>query len=854
MKAKPQISSVVLRQIGAVEDWLPKIGRPVSCRVTHIEDGRFLFSLRLTGIPFEAQTDGVIVNMFDNLSEMFGKLGRDFGGRLAYWVTFSRRRVAFDQWYDFDSRFVRRFATRYIERFTQGDYFENTYFVTLILRYEDYDDGLKEIEGLGEQAYLSLAEYDADILETYHRAHLNGSEMQFSSVYQFLGDLINGQETEMPVVAEAGYEVIPESWLHFGYDTLESRGAAPSRRFASCFDLRGFPDETAWGQLNPLMTLPVEFTITQSFNCLTGYAANRAITSTINKLESAGDKAKHQIEELKHARGYVNSGQLTFGDYHGALIVYGETAKRADENGKLVQARSKNECNVTWMRATGSAPFTFFSQIPGAATKPRPKPQSSRNLAAMFSIHDYSAGKSKGNPLGDGSAVMPLQTVSKRLYSFNYHATREAESSVNERTAGHTTFHGTTGVGKTTAELAMLAFLTRFYPKIFGLDKGRGMEPFIRAIGGAYIHLEKGKPTGWAPFELPDTPFNREFLYGLVELCGRKGGVDSGGKPVKIELQAHEKKQCQDAVDAVMSIHDVGQRRFSLLLESIPDEGQDCLRARLSVWCKSEGGRFWWVFDNPPSAALDITRHARIAFDVEAFLVEGYDPSEPAFAYLFHLKKLMRGAGELMVTIVEEYWLPIRFQTIRDQIEETLSAGRKEGEFMVLVSQQPEQALQNEQLFSRIRSLTATKVFLPDPDAEFPAYERMGLTRKEFDEFKKLGKYSRTFLIKQGNQSAFVKLDLHGFEDEIAVLSGDRENVLILDEVRAEVGDDPDIWLPVYLERVFAARLRAQLIQRHGPDDPEWKPRLDAAVREKRAALKAIYPPAPEKATDGVFV
>ena len=45
----------------------------------------------------------------------------------------------------------------------------------------------------------------------------------------------------MPVVAEAGYEAIPESWLHFGYDTLESRGAAPSRQFASCFDLRAFP-------------------------------------------------------------------------------------------------------------------------------------------------------------------------------------------------------------------------------------------------------------------------------------------------------------------------------------------------------------------------------------------------------------------------------------------------------------------------------------------------------------------------------------------------------------------------------------------------------------------------------------
>ena len=35
------------------------------------------------------------------------------------------------------------------------------------------------------------------------------------------------------------------------------------------------------------------------------------------------------------------------------------------------------------------------------------------------------------------------------------------------------------------------------------------------------------------------------------------------------------------------------------------------------------------------------------------------------------------------MTVIEEYWLPIRFRTIREQIEETLASGRKEGEFMV---------------------------------------------------------------------------------------------------------------------------------------------------------------------------
>ena len=106
------------------------------------------------------------------------------------------------------------------------------------------------------------------------------------------------------------------------------------------------------------------------------------------------------------------------------------------------------------------------------------------------------------------------------------------------------------------------------------------------------------------------------------------------------------------------------------------------LRGRLSIWCKSEDGRFWWVFDNPPNLSLNMSQQRCIGFDVEAFLVENYEPSEPAFAYLFHLKKLMRRDGTLMMTVIEEYWLPIRFRTIREQIEETLASGRKEGEFM----------------------------------------------------------------------------------------------------------------------------------------------------------------------------
>ena len=57
------------------------------------------------------------------------------------------------------------------------------------------------------------------------------------------------------------------------------------------------------------------------------------------------------------------------------------------------------------------------------------------------------------------------------------------------------------------------------------------------------------------------------------------------------------------------------------------------------------------------------------------------------------------------------------------------------------------------------------------------------------------------FLVKQGHQSMIARLDLAGFDDELAILSGSSDNNELLDAVIAEVGDDPRQWLPVFHER-----------------------------------------------------
>ncbi len=804
-------------KVPPIEAWLPRIEMPITPRITHYEDGRMMVCCKLTGTPFESASDALLTSLFDNLSGFYAGIGRDYGSRLSMWSTFKRRKVSFNQAYRFQSRFLQDFTQKYLQRFHHGNYFENSFYLSLLLKYDDFDDGIKAIEQLGDEAVKFLRDYDPEYLETYQR---NG--LPFSEPYRFVGELVNGTDLAVPVTAAPGYEQIPDSWLHFGYDLLVIR-TDTAEKFATCYDLKDFP-KSGWGQLNPLLTLDAEFTITQSFGCLTAAAADKAIAGQINKLESVGDKAKHQINELEDARALVSAGELAFGEYHGALVVYGDTAKEAIDRGELVKVRSKGECGVHWVRATASAPYTFFSQVPGAKILPRPMLKSSRNLASTFTLHDYSSGKSKGNPIGDGTAVIPLQTVSKRLYSFNYHATREEETNIGEKIAGHTAIHGTTGVGKTATQLAIASFFMRHDPMLFGLDYGRGMEIFFRAMRGYYVALEKGVRTGLAPLALPDTDYSRQFLYDLVNICGR----DADGK-----LSAKEKKQVKEGVDTVMALEDLSQRTFSRLLESIPDEGGDCLYVRLGQWCHAENGPLAWMFDNPPRSLLDVTKQRYVCFDVTEFLVDNYGPSEPLFAYLFHLKALMQQGGGLMMSIIEEYWAPLKFTRTRDEIAKVLSSGRKEGEFMVLVSQQPEQAMASE-IWPQIRSLTATKIYLPDPEAEYDSYQRTNMTPKEFAQFKRLSKSARTFLVKQSNQSAFATLDLHGFQDELVVLSGNKENVLLMHQIIAEVGADPDVWLPILQDRVFEVNTRNRLMAECGNDESIWRPLLDAAMQARR--------------------
>jgi len=96
---------------------------------------------------------------------------------------------------------------------------------------------------------------------------------------------------------------------------------------------------------------------------------------------------------------------------------------------------------------------------------------------------------------------------------------------------------------------------------------------------------------------------------------------------------------------------------------------------------------------------------------------------------------------------------------------------------------------------------TPTKILFPNPDASEAEYvEGFGLSEREFKLIKEqLEPGSRQFLVKQGHYSVVCQLDLKGFDAELKVISGRASSVETLQRIMAEVGPEPDRWLPVFL-------------------------------------------------------
>ncbi|MDQ1817820.1 transporter [Massilia sp. CCM 9210] len=799
--------SNILKSTLAGEDYLPKYTYHVRETITRIDDGRVMFVVRCKGLPFEVISDGVLRNNYHSLNDLFLSIAKTTAPRMAVWAHLDHYETLFSTKYEFSFEWLKDMSQKYMEQFLKEPSFENDFYLTFVLKpgkNDDLEDCIKELEEIQIRVMQSLRPYEPVTLTSYrYESNL------FSEISEFLAYLYNGFWERIPCTSLPLHQTIQSSSLYHGFTLLETRFPDGGRRFSALYDLKDFPEPTKKGMLNPLLSLPFPFLVNCSLTLLTSAESLKMIGNALNKMGSAGDLASDQHEDMEAGRQAVASGSVYFGEFHLGVMVHGASEKEAENRGATMRTTMSSLCGTQVVPATLSAPSTFYAMFPGnAKERPRPMPKNTRNFSGMFSMNTFSSGKQFGNPIGDGSAILPLKTSAKGVYHFNCHYTLPDKDFKGEKIPGHVLMIGATGVGKTTAQTTLLAFLERFDYMLFGIDKDGSMRGLTEGVGGTYFNLRAGEPTGLNPFQLDDTPMNRSFLYDLVGACGRRDGKEHSSEDIK---------DIKQAVDSVFELP-FEVRRFGILLQNIPDRGEDCLVRRLANWCYDEtDGQYAYALDNPTNA-FEWSNLRRVAFDVTDFLKKGHPATEPILSYLLHLKSLMKKQGGLMCTVVEEFWLPLQYPTTAEQILDILKVGRRRDEFIMLVSQSPEDAIKSP-LLPDILQQTPTKIYLANPDAEYTnaeggGYVRLNVSTKEFSKIRALGKYDYKFLVKQGSQANIVKLDMSAVLDYIPVLAMAQEDFKYLDAAKAEVGNHPDAWVPFFIKLRRAGKITSNTLKK----------------------------------------
>jgi type IV secretion system protein VirB4 len=135
---------------------------------------------------------------------------------------------------------------------------------------------------------------------------------------------------------------------------------------------------------------------------------------------------------------------------------------------------------------------------------------------------------------------------------------------------------------------------------------------------------------------------------------------------------------------------------------------------------------------------------------------------------------------------------------MRELVENKLVTIRKQDGFLIMGTQMPGQVIKSP-IADAIIQQTATKIFLPNPEADRDEYVNgFKLTEREFQIIKDFGEKSRLFLVKQGGNSVVAEFKLRGFDDELAVLSGNTATSSLVERLVAELGNDPARWLPEF--------------------------------------------------------
>jgi type IV secretion system protein VirB4 len=781
---------------------------PVSEHDTLTRNGDILRTWRIGGVPFEGVEIGRIEARHEALCNALRNLPE------AKCTVYNHRiqRFTTDRLTDPESPpFAAAFSRAYQDRLQEEPFLVKEHYLTVLYRpYHSTRDrrlaratrtreslmewtaaSIEAMEDICALVESTLDDFDPTLLGVRRGA----DGIEYWEAGEFYAFLVNGVWAPVKVPAGPAWKVLPTARITSGGAELEINNFS-RKRFVSVLDMKEYATDADPGSLSALLYLPGEYIETQSISLLPRREALARLTLQRDQLRASDDVAQVQVDAMDKAIERLADGQFAMGEYSYTLAVFGNTvaeARRMAMEAKGMVAKVQQfELVPVDLLSDGA----WFAQQPGNLQwRTRKALLSTRAYAALASAHTFLLGKRDRNPWGEALAIM--RTPSNYPFHFNLHATNPDEEVDEEgkKLPGNTILLGETGSGKTTVLAALFALSAKWPqpPRIVSFSLDRDTEIVIRALGGKYHRFEFGEPTGLAPLQRPVTPARIGHWCALVRRC-----IESDTTP----LTPDEVRAIEHAVRSVTPLP-VEERTFSTVLGFLPRSDEaNSLYDRFERWTR--GGELGWVFDASEDSIGEAREHRYLGFDYTAIL----EVDEVRTPVMMDLLSIVRDLvdGTPIIYHIAEAWKALNDPIFAKFVKHEQKTIRKKNGLGIFDTQEVKDLVESLNGRTMITQ-SATKIALPNKEGTFEEFAKAGYTKAEFDVLCDMGSNgSRDFMVKQRGASTVCQFDLEGMDDELAVLSTSLDNLVILDEVLAEYGEDPQQWLQPYYARVRQAR------------------------------------------------
>ena len=244
-------------------------------------------------------------------------------------------------------------------------------------------------------------------------------------------------------------------------------------------------------------------------------------------------------------------------------------------------------------------------------------------------------------------------------------------------------------------------------PLTFIFDIGGSFQSLTSIFGGSYLNVgQEARDFTINPFSLAPTKENLQFLFSLFRVL-----IEGNGQ--RYHLDFKEERKLWDGIER-MYVLEPDQRTVSNFANIIGE-----LKERLHRWTRA--GQYGFVFDNAEDT-LSFSRFQTFNF---AGWGDAPDVLEPLLFYVLHRASNEIADPKKLATfkmfLLDEAWLFIRNETIRNYVVQAQKTWRKLNAAMILATQSLKE-LQESGMLQIVSESCPTKIFLPNPEMDRDVY------------------------------------------------------------------------------------------------------------------------------------